>query len=92
MTRAHFVFRRSPGFPCGRSISASIQAKEIRLRKALGAILANIKLIVASFDRDDLSAILASHRVPNRERDLVVAMNLAGTLELAGARPDIPMD
>jgi methyltransferase (TIGR00027 family) len=37
----------------------NIEAKEKRLRKALGSIPANVKLVSVDFDRDDLSAILA---------------------------------
>jgi methyltransferase (TIGR00027 family) len=38
----------------------NVKAKETRLRKALGAIPANINLVAVDFDRDDLGAILAS--------------------------------
>ena len=38
----------------------NIEAKGKRLRKALGTIPANIRFVTADFDRDDLSAILAS--------------------------------
>jgi methyltransferase (TIGR00027 family) len=39
---------------------ANIVAKERRLRKALGNIPANVKLVPADFDRDGLGAILAA--------------------------------
>jgi methyltransferase (TIGR00027 family) len=38
----------------------NITAKEERLRKALGAVPANLKLVTVDFDRDDLGAILES--------------------------------
>jgi methyltransferase (TIGR00027 family) len=38
----------------------NIEAKAKRLRKALGAIPANVKLVTVDFDRDNLGAILAS--------------------------------
>ena len=38
----------------------NITAKEKRLRKALGAVPANLKLVTVDFDRDDLGAILES--------------------------------
>ena len=40
--------------------SENIQAKEKRLRKALGSVPANFKLVAVDFDRDHLSAILES--------------------------------
>jgi len=39
----------------------NVEAKEKRLRKALGTVPANVKLVPADFDRDDLSSILAAH-------------------------------
>ena len=39
----------------------NVEAKERRLRKAFGTIPANVKLVHADFDRDDLGAILAAH-------------------------------
>jgi methyltransferase (TIGR00027 family) len=38
----------------------NIEAKTERLRRALGAIPANVKLVTVDFDRDDLGAILVS--------------------------------
>jgi methyltransferase (TIGR00027 family) len=38
----------------------NIEAKQQRLRKALGAIPQNIQLVAVDFDRDDLGSILAS--------------------------------
>lgn len=38
----------------------NVEAKEKRLRRALGSIPANIKLVTVDFDRDDLGAVLAS--------------------------------
>jgi len=38
----------------------NIEAKEKRLRKGFGMIPANVKLVVADFDRDDLGSILAA--------------------------------
>ena len=38
----------------------NIEAKEKRLRKAFGTIPANVKLVVADFDRDDLRSILVA--------------------------------
>lgn len=38
----------------------NIEVKEKRLRKALGAIPASVKLVTVDFDRDELGAILAS--------------------------------
>jgi methyltransferase (TIGR00027 family) len=39
----------------------NVEAKESRLRKALGTIPANVTLVPANFDRDDLGAELAAH-------------------------------
>ena len=39
----------------------NIRAKDKRLRKSLGKVPANVKLVAADFDRDDLSALLAAH-------------------------------
>jgi len=38
----------------------NVEAKEKRLRQALGTIPANVKLVPADFDRDDLGSILAA--------------------------------
>lgn len=38
----------------------NVEAKQKRLRKAFGAIPANVKLVPADFDRDDLGSILAA--------------------------------
>jgi len=38
----------------------NVRAKEKRLRKAFGTIPANVKVVPADFDRDDLGSILAA--------------------------------
>jgi methyltransferase (TIGR00027 family) len=50
----------------------NIEAKAKRLRKALGAIPANVKLVTVDFDRDDLDTILASRGYSVRNRPFFV--------------------
>jgi methyltransferase (TIGR00027 family) len=50
----------------------NIEAKAKRLRQALGAIPANVKLVTVDFDRDDLGAILASRGYSVRNRTFFV--------------------
>lgn len=50
----------------------NVQAKERRLRKAFGTIPANVKLVHADFDRDDLGATLAAHGYSARKQTFFV--------------------
>jgi methyltransferase (TIGR00027 family) len=50
----------------------NIEAKEKRLRKALGAIPANVKLVRVDFDRDDLGAILETRGYSASKRTFFV--------------------
>jgi methyltransferase (TIGR00027 family) len=50
----------------------NIETKEKRLRKALGAIPANLKLVALDFDRDDLGAILEAQGYSASKRTFFV--------------------
>jgi methyltransferase (TIGR00027 family) len=50
----------------------NIETKAKRLRQALGAIPANLKLVTVDFDRDDLGAILASQGYSAKNRTFFV--------------------
>jgi len=50
----------------------NIEAKEKRLRTALGAIPANVKLVTVDFDRDDLGAILEAQGYSASKRTFFV--------------------
>ena len=44
----------------GETSARNVEPKEKRLRRVVGTIPANVKLVVADFDRDDLGSILAA--------------------------------
>jgi methyltransferase (TIGR00027 family) len=50
----------------------NIEAKEKRLRKTLGAIPANIKLVPADLDRDDVGSIMAAQGYSTTKRTFFV--------------------
>ncbi len=50
----------------------NVEAKEKRLRRVLGTIPANVKLVVADFDRDDLGSILAAQGYSAAKRTFFV--------------------
>ncbi len=50
----------------------NVEPKEKRLRRVLGTIPANVKLVVADFDRDDLGSILAAQGYSAAKRTFFV--------------------
>lgn len=50
----------------------NVEAKEKRLRNALGTIPANVKLVPVDFDRDDLGSILAANGYSTAKRTFFV--------------------
>jgi O-methyltransferase involved in polyketide biosynthesis len=58
LTRDHIAFSNLPVREVDQRENVEVKVK--RLRKALGTIPANVKLVPADFDRDDLGSILAA--------------------------------
>ena len=65
---------------------ANIEAKEKRLRKALGAIPANIQLVTVDFDHDDLCTVLASKGYSPSKRTFFVWEGVTQYLTEQGVR------
>jgi methyltransferase (TIGR00027 family) len=64
----------------------NVEAKEKRLRKALGTIPPNVKLVPADFDRDDLGSILAAHGYSEANRTFFVWEAVSQYLTERGVR------
>ena len=64
----------------------NIEPKEKRLRKALGSIPANIKLVAVDFDRDDLRATLASQGYSAGSRTFFIWEAVTQYLTVQGVR------
>lgn len=64
----------------------NVEAKEKRLRKALGMIPANVKLVPADFDRDDLGSVLAAQGYSAAKRTFFVWEAVSQYLTEQGVR------
>ncbi len=64
----------------------NVEAKEKRLRKALGTIPSNVKLVPADFDRDDLGLILAAQGYSTAKRTFFVWEAVSQYLTEEGVR------